>query len=79
MSGFQFAHLETYARKPKDGRGTGFIFGEAARRPEASVHVETPSQPVVVYGQTVEAVERLHDERATAAKTATKAGRTRTR
>lgn len=75
--GFQFAHLETYSRKPKEGRGTAFIFAENGRRPEASVHVAAPRPPVVVYGQPVEAVERLHDERAAAAKTATKAGRRR--
>lgn len=75
--GYQFAHLETYSRKGKDGRSVGFVLAEAGRRPDASVHVDDPRPPVVIYGQAVEAVERIHDERAAAAKTATKAGRTR--
>ncbi|MQB35700.1 hypothetical protein DXT97_02555 [Agrobacterium tumefaciens] len=73
--GYQFIHLESFARKADaKGRGTDFIFSEASRRPEASVHVETPLPPVVVYGVDVEAVQEIHDTAAAAATIAVKGG-----
>lgn len=63
MSGFQFIHLQTFARKAgKTGVGTSFVFGEAQRRPECCTHVEAPGEPVTVYGQDVAAIELEHDQ-----------------
>lgn len=76
--GYQFVHLESFARKPDaKGRGTDFIFSEASRKPEASIHVEHPSPPVVVYGVGVEAVQEIHDTAAAAATIAVKGGHVR--
>lgn len=54
-SEFQFAHLETYARRPapgKDGakRSCAEILGEAARVPDNCPHVAEPGEPEVVAG-----------------------------
>lgn len=59
---YQFVHLESYSRKAdsKD-RSTDFIFSEASRMPEASVHVSYPLPPVVVLGVSVEALQEIHD------------------
>jgi hypothetical protein len=76
--GYQFIHLESFARKPDvKGRGTDFIFSEASRKPEASIHVENPAPPVVVYGVGVEAVQEIHDTAAAAATIAVKGGHVR--
>ncbi|MBY3499344.1 MULTISPECIES: plasmid recombination protein [Rhizobiaceae] len=76
--GYQFIHLEGYARKADaKGRDTNFIFGEASRRPEASVHVSAPATPVVVYGVGVEAVQEMHDAAVASATVAVKGGKTR--
>lgn len=76
--GYQFVHLESYARKPDaKGRGTDFIFLEANRKPEASIHVEHPSPHVVVYGVGVEAVQEIHDTAAAAATITVKGGHVR--
>lgn len=76
--GYQFIHLESFARKPDaKGRGTDFIFSEASRKPEASVHVENPSPPVVVYGADVATVQEIHDAAAAAATIAVKGGHIR--
>lgn len=76
--GYQFIHLEGYARKADaKGRDTNFIFGEASRRPEASVHVSAPATPVVVYGVSVEAVQEMHDAAVASATVAVKGGKTR--
>ena len=60
---FQFAHLETYSRKPnKQGVSTKFVFDEVTRRePDACRHVENPQPPELVYGMPVEDLEALHD------------------
>lgn len=71
-------HLEGYARKADaKGRDTDFIFSEASRKPEASIHVENPSPPVVVYGVNVEAVQEMHDAAAASAMVTVKGGKTR--
>lgn len=76
--GFQFIHMESFSRKgDAQGRGTGFIFAEASRKPEASVHVANPLPPVVVYGLDVAEVEALHDDAADAARTTPKDGKPR--
>lgn len=76
--GYQFIHLESYARKADaKGRSTDFIFAEASRQPEASVHVANPAPPVIVFGMGVEAVQEIHDTAAAAATIAVKGGRIR--
>lgn len=60
--GAQFAHVETYSRKgDKSGRTVDFVLGEAARRPEACLHVARPKLPEIVYGRSIEEVAALHD------------------
>ncbi|MDL2410629.1 hypothetical protein PY650_34695 [Rhizobium calliandrae] len=66
---FQFARIEIFARSDKAGRTTDFIFNEVTRVPSASVHVQSPKPPEVVYGLDIDALRTLHDERAAAAKT----------
>ncbi len=76
--GYQFVHLESFSRKPDaKGRGTDFIFSEASRKPEASIHVEHPLPPVVVYGVDVGTVQEIHDTAAAAATIAVKGGHIR--
>jgi hypothetical protein len=76
--GYQFIHLESFARKADSkGRGTDFIFAEASRKPEASVHVSNPLPPVVVFGSGVEAVQEIHDTAAATATIAVKGGHIR--
>lgn len=76
--GYQFVHLESFARKADaKGRGTDFIFSEASRKPEASVHVQNPAPPIVVYGVGVEAIQEMHDTAAAAATITVKGGHVR--
>jgi hypothetical protein len=76
--GYQFIHLESYSRKADGkGRSTDFIFSEASRKPEASVHVANPLPPVVVFGVGVEAVQEVHDDAAATATIAVKGGHIR--
>ena len=75
---FQFVHIESYSRKSdKHGRSTGFVFAEAARRPDACQHVVTPGTPTVLLGESVDGVRALHDARVEEATETTKAGKTR--
>lgn len=75
---YQFIHLEAFSRKgDSKGRSTGFVFNEARRDPEASVHVANPCAPIVVYGSTIDEVEALHDAAADAATTTPKGGKPR--
>jgi hypothetical protein len=72
----QFVHMENFSRKgDRKGRSVSFVFGEATRRPDASLHVRNPLPPVVVHGLPLEEVERLHDDRAAAARTTPKGGK----
>ncbi len=76
--GYQFVHMEAYSRKADGkGRSTDFIFSEASRKLEASVHVPYPLPPVVVYGLGIAAVQELHDTAAASATIAVKGGHTR--
>jgi hypothetical protein len=74
---YQFVHMEVYSRKGRDGRGVDFVLAEAARRPDACLHVENPLPPKVVFGVDVDEVRRLHDERAAAAKATLASGKQR--
>lgn len=76
--GYQFIHLESYARKADaKGRDTRFIFGEASRRPGSSVHVANPVPPIIVHGLSVEAVQELHDSAVVSATVEVKGGKSR--
>lgn len=76
--GYQFVHLESFSRKADaKGRGTDFIFDEASRKPDASVHVSNPSPPVLVHGVGVEVVQELHDSAVTSATVEVKGGKSR--
>lgn len=76
--GYQFAHLESFARKADSkGRSTDFIFAEASRKPEASIHVDNAAPPIVVHGIGIEAVQELHDTAAAAATITVKGGHVR--
>ncbi|MGV8938359.1 MAG: plasmid recombination protein [Allorhizobium sp.] len=74
---FQFVRVELFSRKGKEGRSTGFVFDEVARVPAASIHVQAPGTPIVVYGLAPEALRMLHDERAAEARTEVKGGKVR--
>lgn len=76
---YQFAHLETYARKAnKAGVNTKFVFDEVTRRnPEACRHVENPTPPDLVYGMSVDDLEALHDKMCDEAKMTNAKGQTR--
>lgn len=75
---YQFIHLEAFSRKgDSKGCSTAFVFEEARRDPVASVHVTNPAPPIVVYGSTIDEVERMHDAAADAATTTPKGGKPR--
>ena len=76
--GYQFVHLESFARKPdSNGRNTDFIFSEASRKPHASIHVVSAMPPVVVYGVSVEEVQEIHDNATAEATISVKGGHNR--
>ena len=51
MSGPQFAHLQTWSRKPNAaGQSVNQVIAEATRNPEFSTHVESPAPPRVLHG-----------------------------
>ena len=66
---YQFTRIELYSRKGKDGRGTDFIFSEVSREAGACLHVANPKPPTVVFGESIERLKAIHDERAASAKT----------
>ncbi|MGO7163241.1 hypothetical protein ACCS78_28750, partial [Rhizobium johnstonii] len=75
---YQFVHLETFSRKAdSQGRTTDFIFSEASRKPEASIHVANPLPPIVVFGVGVAEVQEMHDAAAAAATISVEGGKTR--
>ncbi|WP_156419907.1 plasmid recombination protein [Aureimonas sp. N4] len=74
---YQFVHLEVFSRKGRDGRGTAFVFDEAARKLDACAHVTAPQPPEVVHGVDIDRVRLLHDEQAAAARTVPVGGKAR--
>ncbi|MGP2490842.1 hypothetical protein ACTDI4_04305 [Mesorhizobium sp. PUT5] len=74
---YQFVHMELYSRKGRDGRSVDFVLAEAARRPDACLHVQNPVPPAVVFGVDVDEVRHLHDERAATAKATLATGKQR--
>lgn len=74
---YQFARIELFSRKGKEGRSVGFVLDEVQRVPSASTHVVVPGVPVLVHGLDIEALRALHDERATTAQTEVKGGKVR--
>lgn len=76
--GFQFVHFEGFSRQGgKSGRTTDFVFGEAARRPDACPHVGEQQPPETVFGVGIKEVQALHDERAAIARDLMSNGRSR--
>ncbi|WQO64674.1 hypothetical protein U8C40_16285 [Sinorhizobium medicae] len=76
--GYQFVHLESYSRKPDaKGRGTDFIFAEASRKPDSSVHVANPAPPLVVFGVDLHQTQELHDAAVSSAYVEVKGGKNR--
>lgn len=71
-SGFQFVHLEAYARRAGMGKAGGHdlasIVAEAERAPNACPHVAAPKPPVIHYGCTPAEVARRATEWAESAK-----------
>lgn len=74
---FQFTRIELFSRKSKDGRSVGFVLDEVARVPAASVHVQSPGAPIVVYGLDPVALRALHDDHAAKAQQEVKGGKLR--
>lgn len=84
MSGFQFIHVECYARRAstkqpnaKKGKETkarkvkltaSEVAAEADREPDATPHIEQPKPPQLVYGTTARAVVLEAEKRAEASK-----------
>lgn len=63
MSGPQFIHFQTFARKPnKSGQSVEQVLEEARRTPEYSQHVEAPREPKLIFGAPVGEVASLHEE-----------------
>lgn len=77
MGGYQFIHIEMYSRAGREGRGTTWVFDEAARHSDSCQHVSMPAPPQTVFGMNIEAVRTEHDRRASEAKTAIKTGHVR--
>lgn len=76
--GFQFIHLETYARKtdPK-GRSVNYVLDEAERRPDACLHVDVPAPPELVHGLPMEELRAAHDTMAADARVVDATGRSK--
>lgn len=59
--GFQFLHVESYARHAGKGKAGGHtvasVMAEATRQPDACPHVEKPSPPVLLFGRPLAEVE----------------------
>jgi hypothetical protein len=78
MGGYQFLHIASFSRKPDaEGRSADFVLAEAARRPDACLHVAAPSPPEIVFGLPLDSVRSLHDARVAEARTTNKDGKSR--
>lgn len=75
--GFQFVHLETFARQDPKGRTVDYVLAEAERQPDACLHVEVPAPPEVLDGLELFELRALHDQRAEAARTTDRTGKTK--
>jgi len=76
MSGYQFAHIETWARKPREVAtnkkgerrtpkkqwGVHQVLDEAERKEGNCPHVEKPLPPKVVYGCSMDELRAEHDQ-----------------
>lgn len=75
---FQFAHIESYSRKPnKRGVNVRYVIAEAKREAGSCEHVENPEAPSLVYGITLDELEALHDEMANRATMTNSKGQSR--
>ncbi len=65
MSGFQFIHIDTYARIPNKSFKKQSIWGvvhEADRVPHACLHIENPKRPILLYGEQLNKMaQKLYD------------------
>lgn len=69
--GFQFAHIQNFSRKEdRSGRNVAFVLAEVRRVPSSSLHVSAPTLPDVIWGCSIEQVEREHDSRVAIARAA---------
>lgn len=90
--GYQFAHIETYARKSveagekiKGGKtrktrakaSVSDVLKEANREAGHHPHVQNPQHPALVFGLDIPALEALHDSMASQAKSTMKNGKSR--
>lgn len=76
--GYQFVHIEGYARKPDArGRSVDYVLSEAERRPESCQHVTEPCPPESVFGLTLAELRSTHDSRAAGAMAIIAGGKTR--
>lgn len=70
--GFQFLHVESYARQAGKGKAGGHtvasVMAEATRQPDACPHVENPSPAVLLFGRPLAEVEAEASEWAANAK-----------
>lgn len=64
---YQFIHVESYSRTPpksakgtgKEGRSVRYIIDEAIRAEGAHPHIDQPKPPVILHGESPEALEDL--------------------
>lgn len=72
--GYQFVHVEAYARISGAGKAGGLtlraVVAEAERSPGACPHVAHPQPPIVLYGMAPSAAAAVAEERAAVAKDA---------
>lgn len=62
MSGPQFAHIQTFSRKPNPaGQSVDQVLDEVERVPEFSKHVDQPAPPRIVDGVSIAQLRRNHD------------------
>src|SRR5476651_440558 len=64
--GFQFLHVESYARQAGKGKAGGHtvasVMAEAKRQPDACPHVENPAPPILLFGCSLAEVESKANE-----------------
>jgi hypothetical protein len=76
--GYQFVHIEGYARKPDArGRSVDYVLSEAERRPESCPHIENPCPPELVFGAPMANLRAAHDSRSSTAMATIAGGKTR--